>query len=719
MNALTYLIQVNLYLVLFYTLYYLILRNETFFKMNRLYLVGSVVLALAIPSLKAEWIKDLFVAEQIYQTTQKVSTNVSSVMTNTVIMEPPVEHIDYSLAVGSTKITILKNGGLNATEVFWIFYGCVTLVFLLSFFKRLYLVKRAFQHHAKHQAFSFFSKVTVDDEIEGKETILDHEMVHVKGWHSLDVIFFELFAAFNWFNPIAFAYKKAIKNIHEFIADETVASGLRDKSEYAVLLVSNAFNTQPHKLTNSFYNNSLLKRRLIMLNKSKSRKTAILKYGLSVPLFAIMVIVSSATIEKSETIESMTDKIAQSIPTVVQAITNDAIQIESSPTEVETVATPKDETMQSVENIQSEVPDSALIGIMDYFKKNIHSAPDDQRDRLQGMSYVTFELDENGAITNPSIIKTFSKGSYWELYRVLRYAKPFGAGLKGKYFLPIMFSLTAEMNTIKLPRHDFTKQTIDESKLSSYRKLGELHIRGYLGKDKIDEYERLHRVHQYFEKSIRYTKEESEAHASLGTNFVSFELDSLGVIKNPKFIKVLAPSYQAEIIRVINLAKPFGKGKEMHCVLPVIYEMGQTSEQDKTLSLTGTGLNNFTYLKAVNVVALPDLYDENGRIEGKVGHFVSQTTLPPQTFVRQTFDETKTEAGKMVDYIWVNYKGIDKPVILVDGKEDSYQATGMGFRLDKTLYPSRVDIKIHTGDEAVKNYNESARKRGLIVVTTK
>ncbi|RZL52928.1 MAG: hypothetical protein EOO93_21730, partial [Pedobacter sp.] len=226
MNALTYLIQVNLYLVLFYSLYYLILRNETFFKMNRLYLVGSVALALAIPLLKAEWIKDLFVTEQIYYATQKVSSTVNEVM----IGEPI--YIDRDFAI--------QQKGITAGQAFWILYGSITLLFLLNFLRKLYFVNRALNDKSKHQAFSFFNKVVVDEELQGKETIIDHEMVHVKQWHSIDVIFFELFAAFNWFNPIAFFYKKAIKNIHEFIADETAASTLEDKSEYALLLVSNA-----------------------------------------------------------------------------------------------------------------------------------------------------------------------------------------------------------------------------------------------------------------------------------------------------------------------------------------------------------------------------------------------------------------------------------------------------------------------------------------------
>lgn len=274
MNALTYLLQVNLYLLLFYLFYLVLLRHETFFRLNRFYLVGSGILALFIPLLRADWIKELFVTEQVKQLAQIVNTSI-----------PQTDNITF------TVIKAQEQPLFTSTEWFWLVYGIVTLVFLVNFLRKLYLLNKILKKGNKGQAFSFFNKIFVDNELEGQETIMKHELVHAKQWHSADVIFFELFTAMNWFNPVVYLYKNAIKNIHEFIADETAASTLENKSAYALLLVSNVFDTQPEQLTNSFYNQSLLKRRIIMLHKTKSRKVAILKYGLSVPLFAGMALV--------------------------------------------------------------------------------------------------------------------------------------------------------------------------------------------------------------------------------------------------------------------------------------------------------------------------------------------------------------------------------------------------------------------------------------------
>ncbi|RZK69297.1 MAG: hypothetical protein EOO85_22665, partial [Pedobacter sp.] len=283
MIILMYLLQVNLYLFLFYFLYFVLLRNETFFKINRFYLVGSALLSLAIPIMKLQWVKELFIGQHALEVTQKIGKVIEN--ENAIIR--PLSNQSQTLIGSATAMSNIQMVGM--------IYGFVTLLFILNFLRKLYLLQVTISSSNRNKAFSFFKKVVVDSEMEGKETIINHEMIHVKQWHSLDVIFFELFTAFNWFNPIVFLYRKAIKDIHEFIADDAAASTMKDKSAYTLLLVSNVFGAKPQYLTNSFFNQSILKRRIMMLHKTKSRQVAILKYGLSVPLFVSMVLFSSAT----------------------------------------------------------------------------------------------------------------------------------------------------------------------------------------------------------------------------------------------------------------------------------------------------------------------------------------------------------------------------------------------------------------------------------------
>jgi hypothetical protein len=583
MNALSYLIQVNIYLLLFYGLYLLMLRNETFFKMNRLYLVGSTLLAIAIPLVKAEWIKELFVNEQIYEATQKANSTLNEVVTT-----GPSASVAGYLAPSDEISNALS---LNTADVFWIAYASVTGILLLNFFWKLYLVKRAINRGAKSQAFSFFNKVVVDKQLKGNETILDHEMVHVKQWHSLDVIFFELFTAFNWFNPIAFAYKKAIKNIHEFIADEIAADKLNDKAEYALLLVSNVFGTQTQKLTNSFYSESMLKRRLVMLNKNKSRKVAILKYGFSVPLFAIMIIFSSATIEKSETIKAIAANMDSNIPEVLEALNNGAIPAEIKDVLFEEPVIEKRPVTTDAQDLAKPVDSISLPLVHKYFARSVKYPAVDQEDWKVGTTFLTFELDDAGVLHNPSVVQAMSDISRAEVLRVLKNVEPFGVGMKGKYILGIKYVLNLEQGG------DFQKTTdkFDLSNYQGYTKLTEIKIRGYQKRSN-ELKEPIDIVRRHFAYTIKYPVN-TPKDITRSTTFLSFELDDNGQIINHQIIKSTGTSFEKEVIKSINEAKAFGKGLKGKYIIRLAFLYG--FEDTDSFNVKQEDYKEFKFLKTV------------------------------------------------------------------------------------------------------------------------
>ena len=90
---------------------------------------------------------------------------------------------------------------------------------------------------------------------------------------------------FCWFNPVLLAYKKSIREIHEFMADHVAARHEASKAEYAMLLFSQQFGVIPSQLTNHFFDESMLKLRIKMLMKPRSPRTALYKYGFIAPLF--------------------------------------------------------------------------------------------------------------------------------------------------------------------------------------------------------------------------------------------------------------------------------------------------------------------------------------------------------------------------------------------------------------------------------------------------
>ncbi len=286
MNWWHYLLLANLYLALFYGFYLLLLRKETYFMLNRIYLVSAAILSFFIPMMQAEWVKNLFITQKVQQT---------------------IYYIDPGFVY---QVTPSTDSGFTVSQFFTTVYWLVTMLLLARLIYRFVKLKRYLQSAETGSAFSFFGKVKVDESLPQQDVILQHEMVHVAQLHSADVLLFEVLAILNWFNPVIYFYRKAIKYNHEFIADRDAISFGVDKSDYAMLLLSQSMGIEPNTLTNSFFNQSLLKQRIMMLHKNPSRRAALLKYGLSAPLFAAMLVLTSATVSEQKTIRVISDNIS-------------------------------------------------------------------------------------------------------------------------------------------------------------------------------------------------------------------------------------------------------------------------------------------------------------------------------------------------------------------------------------------------------------------------
>jgi len=138
---------------------------------------------------------------------------------------------------------------------------------------------------------SFLNNIFINPEKYDWETynqILSHEKVHVRQLHSLDILIAELAIVFQWFNPFAWLYRKEIENNLEYLTDEAVLTGeVTDKESYQVSLLK---VSTPHFslqiATN--YNQSLLKKRIMMMNAKKSNLHTLWKYFMLLPLFGCL-----------------------------------------------------------------------------------------------------------------------------------------------------------------------------------------------------------------------------------------------------------------------------------------------------------------------------------------------------------------------------------------------------------------------------------------------
>ncbi len=283
MTWLYYLLEANLYLAAFYGFYRLFLHKETFYSLNRAYLIVTSVVAFIIPLLQVGYLNNLLSNQQeakILSVQIAQATETSKALTvNDLLMYCYLSIaacFAIKMAVSIYKIILLS---INAKKQK---AGKVTYVEL---------------NHS-HAAFSFFNLLFLNPSVAEKHTILKHEMVHIQQKHSLDIIFFEIIQIIAWFNPVTYFIKKEIKLLHEYIADDITTDNDIHKHDYAMFLIQNSFGIVPNQLANQIFNQSILKRRINMLNKERSAGRARLKLLLALPIAGGMLCASTMAFTK-------------------------------------------------------------------------------------------------------------------------------------------------------------------------------------------------------------------------------------------------------------------------------------------------------------------------------------------------------------------------------------------------------------------------------------
>lgn len=286
MNTFYYLLEANAYLIVFYTFFKVLLQKETFYSLNRFYLLVITALSFLLPLIDISAVRDA----------------------------TPME--TYTSGV----IIPAENAGMDWWQVGLNLYILVVLGLLLRLAIQLHgiskLVKsgkviihgrfKEVQIRSKNLSFSFFNYLFINPELQEQNTIRKHELVHINQKHSLDILFIELVQIINWFNPIISLIKIDIKALHEFIADEIVSEDELGTQNYAMFLIQNSYGNIRQDLSNQMFNQSLLKKRIMKLSQKKSRSRDMLKYALLALLIPSMLCISALSFSKSYGIMDLT-----------------------------------------------------------------------------------------------------------------------------------------------------------------------------------------------------------------------------------------------------------------------------------------------------------------------------------------------------------------------------------------------------------------------------
>ncbi|MEQ9217662.1 MAG: M56 family metallopeptidase [Cyclobacteriaceae bacterium] len=272
---LTYQFEVSMYIFIFYSIYFLLLRNDTGFTLKRIFILFSSISAFLIPLITIE-----------FQSHSKYVEIPKQIITYLPQSIEPAVHVPNESSIWVILFSI------------WVI-GCLLMLFrlLISLIQTLSIVGKAKKSedgsylisNEDIQSFSFFkwivlNKISTDQE--SLPIVLAHERVHSSQHHSIDILLFEVIKIIQWFNPIVWTYNHHLVRNLEYIADLEVVNIYLDKHKYQTVLIQGASIAYGNTF-NVGFSKEQLKNRITMMNQTDKRPSKI-KWIFTIPLIFLM-----------------------------------------------------------------------------------------------------------------------------------------------------------------------------------------------------------------------------------------------------------------------------------------------------------------------------------------------------------------------------------------------------------------------------------------------
>lgn len=280
-NLIIYLIKVSIGICLLYLTYIFLFSRDTFYLRNRIFLIGTLLLSLLIPFLK--------VLKNSNQISPFESSNaIDDFFSSGTVIETTV----------SEKMAAFDINNL----LIWIYFsisGFFLLILILSLIRTKIIIHkgtiidpgfpRIILSESDHPPFSFFPYIVIPRKTfkcADYSQILKHENAHITQGHTFDLLLTELIISFLWFNPFVWLIKRSIILNHEYLADNISIKGSSGVKEYQYALLNLQTSLMRVPLAHNY--SSLIKNRIIMINKKSSPNYAALKNIIILPVVAIL-----------------------------------------------------------------------------------------------------------------------------------------------------------------------------------------------------------------------------------------------------------------------------------------------------------------------------------------------------------------------------------------------------------------------------------------------
>jgi TonB family protein len=440
-----YMLQSAAILAVLYSVFWLFLRKDTFFQVNRFYLLASLALSLTVPLFN-------------FRALAGGATATVAIMLDPVLITPE-------------KVARVTAGHLSWFEIAGAVYLTGVSIFALRFIVQLiqlgFLVRRCRvtrQDGANlvfvdkgYSPFSFFNLIFIRKEyyIDGKLTpVIEHEKIHIRQLHTVDLVFIEIAIILQWFNPFIWLLGRSVKTVHEFLADEGVLKKGFQKTDYQTLILNEAMGLQINNLTNNF-NVSLLKTRIKMMTKTRSASWAFIKVGFALPTLIAVVFLFTAGSMNGLSAQNTQQKATQSKDVQQkdqQVQEQKATQVNDGKSTYPVKQESKlyvEEPIFQVVDVMPEYP-GGQEAMITFIASNIHYPDAAKKKGTEGTVYVSYVVEKDGAVTHVKLLRGIGDGCDEEATRVVSKMPKWNPGkqndeaVRVQFTLPIKFALNKD-----------------------------------------------------------------------------------------------------------------------------------------------------------------------------------------------------------------------------------------------------------------------------------
>jgi len=256
---LIYFLKVNIALAILFSAYWILIRNNKNFQLNRFYLLSIFFLSFLLP--KITFPADYNFSAEIEQIS---NTNISEIYSD-------FQNKDFNENL-KEKTKVDHKNIFTVYLLISLILLTKILVDLFNLYKKIRFGKKYYQNsyiivinNSVKSPFSFFKYIFTNNS-DINPAIIAHEQVHIKQLHTIDLIFAQLISILFWINPVVYLIKRELVAQHEYMADAIVMQNPHYQSLYLQQILLQVQNKFTHSIASPF-NNLLIRKRLKMMKK--------------------------------------------------------------------------------------------------------------------------------------------------------------------------------------------------------------------------------------------------------------------------------------------------------------------------------------------------------------------------------------------------------------------------------------------------------------------